>query len=81
LPRIITRAEIHMANEVDAAQKRGELATRHGDNQYSKRVQTSDALSLDLRRVAELAQGGRGNVTLCDRPPESMVTMADPHIR
>jgi hypothetical protein len=48
--RIITRAESRMADEVDAAQERGELA-RAG--QHGEAVQTSDSLGLDRRRLAE----------------------------
>jgi hypothetical protein len=48
--RIITRAESRMADEVDAAQERGELA-RFG--QHGEAVQTSDSLGLDRRRLAE----------------------------
>jgi N6-adenosine-specific RNA methylase IME4 len=48
--RIITRAEMRMANEVDAAQKRGEVAN---DGQHGEAVQTSDSLGLDRRRVSE----------------------------
>jgi hypothetical protein len=41
---------MHMANEIDAAQERGELA-RHG--QHDEDVQTSDTLDLNRRRVSE----------------------------
>ena len=53
--RIITRAEIRLAREIDAGQERGEIA-RVGDN---PNVRTSDnqttigELGLDRRRVAE----------------------------
>lgn len=48
--RIITRAEMRMADEIDAGQKRGEIAT---SGQHGGAVQTSDSLDLDRRRVAE----------------------------
>lgn len=48
--RILTRAEIRMAREIDAAQERGEIAR---DGQHGEAVQTSDSLGLDRRRVAE----------------------------
>ena len=58
--RIITRAEIRMANEIDRAQERGEVARAGGDRDNSI-VQTSDNrnestlsdIGLDRRRVAE----------------------------
>lgn len=48
--RIITRAECRMANEVDAAQERGELAK---PGRPGKIVRTADNLDLDRRRVEE----------------------------
>jgi hypothetical protein len=48
--RIITRAEGRMADEVDAAQARGELASA---GQHGEAVQTADSLGLDRRRLAE----------------------------
>lgn len=59
--RIITRAEIMIAREIDAAQERDEIG-KNGVNQYrNESVQTSDTLGLDRRRVAEwrdLAEAG-----------------------
>jgi hypothetical protein len=57
--RIIVRAETRMANEIDAAQDRGEVASA-GGNAGKTNVQTSDIdpaklsdLGLDRRRVQE----------------------------
>jgi hypothetical protein len=48
--RIITRAEMRMANEIDRGQASGDIA-RNG--QHGEAVQTSDSLDLDRRRVSE----------------------------
>lgn len=49
--RIITRAEMRMANEVDKAQERGELASHGGDR--SKRQTSALDDVVDHRRVSE----------------------------
>jgi hypothetical protein len=69
--RIITRSEIRMAREIDAARERGEVQTAGGDRK-SIIVRTSDNapasitdLGLDRRRVAEwrdLADAGEDAV-------------------
>jgi hypothetical protein len=41
---------MRIANEVDAAQERGEVASF---GQHGEAVQTSDSLGLDRRRVSE----------------------------
>jgi hypothetical protein len=46
--RIIARAEMRMANEIDAARDRGEIAK----GRPSESVQTSDTLGLDRRHVS-----------------------------
>lgn len=50
--RIITRAEMRMANEVDAAQRRGEVA-RHGGDRSKPQSSGLENLGLDNRRVSE----------------------------
>lgn len=50
--RIITRAEMRMADEIDRGQASGEVAGL-GFNQHSEGVQTTDTLGLDRRRVSE----------------------------
>jgi phage N-6-adenine-methyltransferase len=56
---MIKRAEIRMADEIDAAQSRGEVATRDDGAairdhvQSSDKIATMDELGLDRRRVAE----------------------------
>jgi hypothetical protein len=65
--RIITRAEIRMSREIDRGREAGEVA-KHGTNQFSEDVQTSDILTTTLpelgiprQRLAEwreLAEAG-----------------------
>jgi hypothetical protein len=51
--RVITRAEIRMAEELDRGQADGEIAR---DGQHGEAVQTSDSLGIDRRRLAEWRQ-------------------------
>lgn len=48
--RIITRAEIRMANEVDAARERGDLSKGGSDNDPSR---SSGGVGIDSRRLSE----------------------------
>lgn len=48
--RIITRAEMRMADEIDRGQAEGEVAI---NGQHGEAVLTSDSLGVDRRRVAE----------------------------
>lgn len=59
--KMVARAEIRMANEIDAAQARGEVAKPGGDRQSIVRdadngSATFDDLDLDRRRVSEWRQ-------------------------
>jgi hypothetical protein len=59
--KMIARAEIRMANEIDAAQARGEVAKPGGDRQgivqdADNGSATFDDLDLDRRRVSEWRQ-------------------------
>jgi hypothetical protein len=55
--RIITRAEIRMANEIDAAQVRGEVPRQGGDRKSADAIKAQNSgfenMGLDSRRVAE----------------------------
>ena len=51
--RIITRAEMRMANEIDRGQAGGEVATPGRVNARSQGISTFDKLGLDSRRVSE----------------------------